>query len=124
MWDFFFLPKPLINTTSGLASRAHYLTSGSKSPYLRGERVGAAQRVRMRGQAPDLGEQHVSEAARAVQQRGASCTLKAPYGRGRCLVTGVRAQGLTQGAKVTTRIARQELLTRGWILSSQPLHKA
>ena len=43
LWKVFFLPKPLINTTSGLASRAHYLTSGSKSPYLRGERVGAAQ---------------------------------------------------------------------------------
>ena len=41
--------------------------------------------------------------------------------RHRCASAGI------QGAKVTTRIARhsgQELLTRAWTFSSQPLHKA
>ena len=116
-----------INTTSGLASRAHYLTSGSKSPYLRGERVGTAQRVLVRGQAPGpwrtariRGRTRRPTARRLLQAR-VNVWEGQRLHRHRCASAGI------QGAKVTTRIARhsgQELLTRGWILSSQPLHKA
>ena len=102
-------------------------TSGSKSPYLRGERVGTAQRVLVRGQAPGpwrtariRGRTRRPTARRLLQAR-VNVWEGQRLHRHRCASAGI------QGVKVTTRIARhsgQELLTRAWTFSSQPLHKA
>ena len=111
-------------------SHAHYLvTSGSKSPYLRGERVGGRHREcwYLRGQAPGpwrtariRGRTRRPTARRLLQAR-VNVWEGQRLHRHRCASAGI------QGAKVTTRIARhsgQELLTRAWTFSSQPLHKA